>query len=79
MYVYEDEFIEFDEVSSKVFFELWNEEVAEFIDSEKYKIKSGKRGTEKIRILKKLDKQEKEVLKNFIKKYKKMFKKNIEN
>ena len=53
--------------------------MAEFVNSEKYKIKSGKRGTEKIRILKKLDKQEKGVLKNFIKKYKKMFKKNIEN
>ena len=77
MYVYEDEFIEFDEVSSKVFFELWNEEVAEFIDSEKYKIKSGKSGIEKIRILKKLDREEKKVLKKFFEKYKKMFSKNI--
>ena len=76
MYVYEDEFIEFDEVSSKVFFELWNEEVAEFIDSEKYKIKSGKG---KIIILEKLDKNEKKFLTNFWKKYEKLFGKNIAN
>ena len=77
IYVYEDEFIQFSEVSGKVFLELWNEEVAEFIDSEKYKIKSGKSGIEKIRILKKLDREEKKVLKKFFKKYKKMFSKNI--
>ena len=77
IYVYEDEFIQFSEVSGKVFLELWNEEVAEFIDSEKYKIKSGKSGIEKIRILKKLDREEKKVLKKFFEKYKKMFSKNI--
>ena len=77
IYVYEDEFIQFSEVSGKVFLELWNEEVAEFIDSEKYKIKSGKSGIDKIRILKKLDSEEKKVLKKFFKKYKKMFSKNI--
>ena len=77
IYVYEDESIQFSEVSGKVFLELWNEEVAEFIDSEKYKIKSGKSGIEKIRILKKLDSEEKKVLKKFFEKYKKMFSKNI--
>ncbi len=77
IYVYEDEFIQFSEVSGKVFLELWNEEVAEFIDSEKYKIKSGKSGIDKIRILKKLDREEKKVLKKFFEKYKKMFSKNI--
>ena len=77
IYVYEDEFIQFSEVSGKVFLELWNEEVAEFIDSEKYKIKSGKSGIDKIRILKKLDSEEKKVLKKFFEKYKKMFSKNI--
>ncbi len=77
IYVYEDEFIQFSEISGKVFLELWNEEVAEFIDSEKYKIKSGKSGIEKIRILKKLDSEEKKVLKKFFEKYKKMFSKNI--
>ena len=77
IYVYEDEFIQFSEVSGKVFLELWNEEVVEFIDSEKYKIKSGKSGIDKIRILKKLDREEKKVLKKFFEKYKKMFSKNI--
>ena len=77
IYVYEDEFIQFSEISGKVFLELWNEEVVEFIDSEKYKIKSGKSGIEKIRILKKLDREEKKVLKKFFEKYKKMFSKNI--
>lgn len=77
IYVYEDEFIQFSEVSGKVFLELWNEEVVEFIDSEKYKIKSGKSGIDKIRILKKLDSEEKKVLKKFFEKYKKMFSKNI--
>ena len=51
--------------------------MVEFIDSEKYKIKSGKSGIEKIRILKKLDREEKKVLKKFFEKYKKMFSKNI--
>lgn len=77
IYVYEDEFIQFSEVSGKVFLELWNEEVAEFIDAEKYKIKSGKSGIDEIRILKKLDSEEKKVLKKFFEKYKKMFSKNI--
>ena len=77
IYVYEDEFIQFSEVSGKVFLELWNEEVVEFIDSEKYKIKSGKSGIDKIKILKKLDSEEKKVLKKFFEKYKKMFSKNI--
>ena len=77
IYVYEDEFIQFSEISGKVFLELWNEEVAEFIDSEKYKIKSRKSGIDKIRILKKLDREEKKVLKKFFEKYKKMFSKNI--
>ena len=77
IYVYEDEFIQFSEISGKVFLELWNEEVAEFIDSEKYKIKSRKSGIDKIRILKKLDSEEKKVLKKFFEKYKKMFSKNI--
>lgn len=77
IYVYEDESIQFSEVSGKVFLELWNEEVAEFIDSEKYKIKSRKSGIDKIRILKKLDSEEKKVLKKFFEKYKKMFSKNI--
>ena len=77
IYVYEDEYIQFPEVLDKVFREIWNEEVAEFIDSEKYKIKSGKSGIDKIRILKKLDSEEKKVLKKFFEKYKKMFSKNI--
>ena len=77
IYVFENEFIQFSEVSRKVFLELWNEEVAEFINSEKYKIKSGKSGIDKIRILKKLDSEEKKVLKKFFEKYKKMFSKNI--
>ena len=77
IYVYENEHIQFPEVLDKVFREIWNEEVAEFIDSEKYKIKSRKSGIEKIRILKKLDREEKKVLKKFFEKYKKMFSKNI--
>ena len=77
IYVYENEYIQFPEVLDKVFREIWNEEVAEFIDSEKYKIKSGKSGIDKIRILKKLDSEEKKVLKKFFEKYKKMFSKNI--
>ena len=77
IYVYEDEYIQFPEVLDKVFREIWNEEVAELIDAEKYKIKSGKSGIEKIRILKKLDREEKKVLKKFFEKYKKMFSKNI--
>ena len=77
IYVYENEYIQFPEVLDKVFREIWNEEVAEFIDSEKYKIKSRKSGIEKIRILKKLDREEKKVLKKFFEKYKKMFCKNI--
>ena len=79
IYVYEDECIQFSEVLDKVFMEVWNEEVADFIDSEKYKIKSGKRGIEKIKILKKLDRKEKEALKKFVKKYERMFGKNVEN
>ena len=77
IYVYENEYIQFPEVLDKVFREIWNEEVAEFIDSEKYKIKSRKSGIDKIRILKKLDREEKKVLKKFFEKYKKMFSKNI--
>ena len=77
IYVYEDEYIQFPEVLDKVFREIWNEEAAELIDAEKYKIKSGKSGIEKIRILKKLDREEKKVLKKFFEKYKKMFSKNI--
>ena len=77
IYVYENEYIQFPEVLDKVFREIWNEEVAEFIDSEKYKIKSRKSGIDKIRILKKLDSEEKKVLKKFFGKYKKMFSKNI--
>ena len=77
IYVYENEHIQFPEVLDKVFREIWNEEVAEFIDSEKYKIKSRKSGIDKIRILKKLDREEKKVLKKFFEKYKKMFSKNI--
>ena len=76
IYVYEDEFIQFSEISGKVFLELWNEEVAEFIDSEKYKIKSGKG---EVIILEKLDKNEKKFLTNFWKKYEKLFGKNIAN
>ena len=76
IYVFENEFIQFSEVSRNVFLELWNEEVAEFIDSEKYKIKSGKG---KIIILEKLDKNEKKFLTNFWKKYEKLFEKNIAN
>ena len=75
-YVYEDESIQFSEVSGKVFLELWNEEVAEFINSEKYKIKSGKG---KIIILEKLDKNEKKILADFWKKYEKLLGKNIAN
>ena len=75
IYVYEDECIQFSEVLDKVFMEVWNEEVADFIDSEKYKIKSGKRGIEKIKILKKLDRKEKEALKKFVKKYERQSKK----
>ena len=77
IYVYENEHIQFPEVLDKVFREIWNEEAAELIDAEKYKIKSGKSGIEKIRILKKLDREEKKVLKKFFEKYKKMFSKNI--
>ena len=77
IYVYENEYIQFPEVLDKVFREIWNEEAAELIDAEKYKIKSGKSGIEKIRILKKLDREEKKVLKKFFEKYKKMFSKNI--
>ena len=77
IYVYEDEYIQFPEVLDKVFREIWNEEAAALIDTEKYKIKSGKSGIEKIRILKKLDREEKKVLKKFFEKYKKMFSKNI--
>ena len=77
IYVYEDEYIQFPEVLDKVFREIWNEEAAELIDAEKYKIKSGKSGIEKIRIVKKLDREEKKVLKKFFEKYKKMFSKNI--
>ena len=76
IYVYEDEFIQFSEVSGKVFLELWNEEVAEFIDSEKYKIKSGKG---EVIILEKLDKNEKKFLADFWKKYEKLLGKNIAN
>ena len=76
IYVYEDEFIQFSEVSGKVFLELWNEEVAEFIDSEKYKIKSGKG---EVIILEKLDKNEKKILADFWKKYEKLLGKNISN
>ena len=77
IYVYEDEYIQFPEVLDKVFREIWNEEAAALIDTEKYKIKSRKSGIEKIRILKKLDREEKKVLKKFFEKYKKMFSKNI--
>ena len=76
IYVFENEFIQFSEVSRKVFLELWNEEVAEFINSEKYKIKSGKG---EVIILEKLDKNEKKFLTNFSKKYEKLFGKNIAN
>ena len=76
IYVFENEFIQFSEVSRKVFLELWNEEVAEFINSEKYKIKSGKG---EVIILEKLDKDEKKFLTNFWKKYEKLFEKNIAN
>ena len=76
IYVFENEFIQFSEVSRKVFLELWNKEVAEFINSEKYKIKSGKG---EVIILEKLDKNEKKFLTNFWKKYEKLFEKNIAN
>ena len=79
IYVFENEFIQFSEVSGKVFLELWNEEVADFIDFEKYKIKNGKNGIKEIKILKKLDRKEKRALKKFFEKYKKMFEKNIIN
>ena len=79
IYVYMDEYIQFPEVSQKIFLELWNEEVNPFIDFEKYKIKRGKRGIEKIIILKKLTREEKEILKNFFGKYKKIFGENIKN
>ena len=79
IYVFENEFIQFSEVSGKVFLELWNEEVADFIDFEKYKIKNEKNGIKKIKILKKLDRKEKRALKKFFEKYKKMFGKNITN
>ena len=76
IYVFENEFIQFSEVSRKVFLELWNEEVAEFINSEKYKIKSGKG---EVIILEKLDKNEKKILADFWKKYEKLLGKNIAN
>ena len=76
IYVFENEFIQFSEVSGKVFLKLWNEEVAEFINSEKYKIKSGKG---EVIILEKLDKNKKKFLTNFWKKYEKLFGKNIAN
>ena len=72
MYIYKDEHIDFPEVSEKVFLTLWNEEIAPFINSEKYKIKKGK-----VLILKKLDRKEKKIITEFFKKYKKMFGKNI--
>ena len=76
IYVFENEFIQFSEVSRKVFLELWNEEVAEFINSEKYKIKSGKG---EVIILEKLDKNEKKILSDFWQKYEKLLGKNIAN
>ena len=76
IYVFENEFIQFSEVSDKVFLELWNEEVKPFLNSKKYKIKSEKG---EIIILEKLDRGEKKVLTDFEKKYKKMFGKNITN
>ena len=76
IYVFENEFIQFSEVSGKVFLELWNEEVKPFLNSKKYKIKSEKG---EIIILEKLDRREKKVLTDFEKKYKKMFGKNITN
>ena len=76
IYVFENEFIQFSEVSGKVFLELWNEEVKPFLNSEKYKIKNGKG---EIIILQKLDRREKKVLTDFGKKYEKMFGKNIAN
>ena len=76
IYVFENEFIQFSEVSRKVFLELWNEEVKPFLNSKKYKIKSEKG---EIIILEKLDREEKKVLTDFEKKYKKMFGKNIAN
>ena len=76
IYVFENEFIQFSEVSGKVFLELWNEEVKPFLNSKKYKIKSEKG---EIIILEKLDRGEKKVLTDFEKKYKKMFGKNITN
>lgn len=76
IYVFENEFIQFSEVSRKVFLELWNEEVKPFLNSKKYKIKSEKG---EIIILEKLDRGEKKVLTDFEKKYKKMFGKNITN
>ena len=76
IYVFENEFIQFSEVSRKVFLELCNEEVKPFLNSKKYKIKSEKG---EIIILEKLDRREKKVLTDFEKKYKKMFGKNITN
>ena len=76
IYVYENKFIQFSEVSGKVFLELWNEEVKPFINSEKYKVKIG---DGKVIILEKLDKNEKKILNDFWKKYEKMFGKNISN
>ena len=76
IYVFENEFIQFSEVSRKVFLELWNEEVKPFLNSKKYKIKSGKG---EIIILEKLGRRERKVLTDFEKKYKKMFGKNITN
>ena len=76
IYVFENEFIQFSEVSGKVFLELWNEEVKPFLNSKKYKIKNGKG---EVIILEKLDKDEKKFLTNFWKKYEKLFGKNIAN
>lgn len=76
IYVYENKFIQFSEVSGKVFLELWNEEVKPFINSEKYKVKIE---DGKVIILEKLDKNEKKILNDFWKKYEKMFGKNISN
>ena len=76
IYVFENEFIQFSEVSGKVFLELWNEEVKPFLNSKKHKIKNEK---EKIIILEKLDRKERKILTDFLKKYEKMFGKNITN
>ena len=71
IYVFVNEPIQFSEVRNNVFLELWKEEIEPFVDNKKYKIEDNK-----MTILEKFNKDEKAVIKNFLKKYDKLFEKN---